>query len=92
MTLLEQYGPGLGRPSVDNIHRSKHPNMKELRAERAIRVLFAFDPLRTAILLVAGNKRDGDSQRWNEWYDRYVPIADDLYDDHLAELRKEGSI
>ena len=43
VALLEQHGPGLGRPSVDNIHRSRHPNMKELRAERSLRVLFAFD-------------------------------------------------
>jgi hypothetical protein len=48
VTLLEQHGPGLGRPSVDNIHQSRHPNMKEPRAERSLRVLFAFDPRRSA--------------------------------------------
>lgn len=37
--LLEQLGPALGRPAVDNVHKSKHSNMKELRAERALRVL-----------------------------------------------------
>lgn len=87
--LLEQLGPALGRPAVDNVHRSRHPNMKELRAERALRVLFAFDPRRTAVLLIGGNKStaDRDSPNWNEWYAHYVPIADDLYDTHLAELR-----
>lgn len=92
VVLLEEHGPGLGRPSVDNIHQSRHPNMKELRAERAMRVLFAFDPRRTAILLVGGHKgvADNASPKWNAWYDRYVPIADDLFDVHLAELRKEG--
>lgn len=90
--LLEQLGPALGRPTVDNVHQSRHPNMKELRAERALRVLFAFDPRRTAILLVGGDKSpdDPDSPSWNRWYDHYVPIADDLYDTHLDALREEG--
>lgn len=92
--VLEQLGPALGRPAVDNVHQSRHPNMKELRAERALRVLFAFDPRRTAVLLIGGNKSatDRDSPNWNDWYDGYVPIADDLYDTHLVELREEGLI
>lgn len=92
--LLESVGPGLGRPVVDNVHQSRHPNMKELRAERAIRVLFAFDPRRTAILLIGGDKSPDDpgSPNWNRWYDHYTPIADDLYDTHLEELREEGLI
>ncbi len=49
--VLEHRGPGLGRPLVDNIQGSRHPNMKELRAG-TIRVLFAFDPTRSAILLI----------------------------------------
>lgn len=92
--LLESAGPGLGRPVVDNVHQSRHPNMKELRAERGIRALFAFDPRRTAILLIGGNKSPDDpgSPNWNRWYDQYSPIADDLYDAHLEELREEGMI
>lgn len=92
--LLESAGPGLARPVVDNVHQSRHPNMKELRAERAIRVLFAFDPRRTAILLIGGDKSPNEpgSPNWNRWYDRYTPIADDLYDTHLEELREEGLI
>lgn len=54
--LLELAGPGLGRPAVDNVRQSRHPNMKELRVERAMRVLFAFDPRRAAILLIGGDK------------------------------------
>lgn len=90
--LLEQLGPALGRPAVDNVHQSRHPNLKELRAERALRVLFAFDSRRTAVLLIGGNKSAAgrDSPNWNQWYDHYVPIADDLYDNHLEELREEG--
>lgn len=65
--LLEQAGPSLGRPSVDNVHQSRHPNMKELRAERGLRVLFAFDPRRFAILLIGGDKSPDDpkSATWN---------------------------
>ncbi len=90
--LLQKLGPALGRPAVDNVHQSRHPNMKELRAERALRVLFAFDPGRTAVLLIGGNKSAADvkSPNWNDWYDEYVPVADALYDAHLIELREEG--
>lgn len=66
--------------------------MKELRAAGSIRTLFAFDPRRTAILLIGGDKSPNDPgcPNWNRWYDRYTPIADDLYDAHLDELRQEG--
>jgi hypothetical protein len=85
--LLAERGPGLGRPAVDTVTASRHPNMKELRIG-TIRVFFIFDPRRTAILLVAGDKRG----RWEDFYDRMIPLADDLYDDHLEELRKEGAL
>jgi hypothetical protein len=53
--LLEQGGPALGRPLVDSIKGSGHPNMKELRPRGGhVRVLFAFDPRRMAILLIGG--------------------------------------
>ena len=86
--LLSERGPALGRPTVDRIHRSRHHNMKELRAaqEGALRVLFMFDPRRQAILLLGGDK----SGRWNEWYEWAVPVADDLYDVYLDEMRTEG--
>ena len=72
---------------MDTVTTSRHPHMKELRIG-TIRVLFIFDPRRTAILLVAGDKRG----RWEEFYDRMVPLADDLYDEHLEELRQEGAL
>lgn len=84
--LLEQRGLGLGRPLVDSIEGSRHANMKELRAG-TIRVLFAFDPRRSAILLIGGDKRD----RWQEFYERTIPIADELFDEHLAALESEGA-
>src|SRR5437764_876907 len=74
--LLEQRGPGLGRPLVDSIVGSRHANMKELRAS-TLRVLFAFDPRRSAILLIGGDKRD----RWQEFYEEMIPLADDLFDE-----------
>ena len=62
--------------------------MKELRASKggALRVLFAFDPRRHAILLLGGDK----SGQWHRWYDRAIPEADRLHDVHLEELRGEG--
>ncbi|WP_407662875.1 type II toxin-antitoxin system RelE/ParE family toxin [Mycobacterium tilburgii] len=40
------------------------------------RVLFAFDPWRIAVLLVAGDK----SGRWGRWYKDNIPIADEFLD------------
>lgn len=85
---LEELGPALGRPLVDTIKQSRHKNMKELIPLIShIRVLFAFDPRRTAILLIGGSKEG----QWGEWYDRMVPIADGLFDEHLRALREEGA-
>lgn len=86
---LAEYGPGLRRPDVGSIRTSRHANMRELRSFGGkLRVLYAFDPRRTAILLLGGDKT-GD---WIGWYERNVPIADDLYDEYLAEIRTEGLI
>jgi hypothetical protein len=96
---LAEVGPVLGRPLVDRIKGSRlqHPghrsasgpgprDMKELRPGSAgaseSRVLFAFDPVRRAVLLVAGDKAGS----WHRWYEAAVPLADDRYDAHLAEL------
>jgi hypothetical protein len=51
-----------------------------------IRVLFIFDPRRTALLLLGGAKAGA----WKEWYEHAVPAADELYEVYLEELRKEG--
>jgi hypothetical protein len=87
--LLQERGPALGRPLVDGVKSSRHPNMKELRPQRNdIRIFFAFDPRRAAILLIGGSK----TGQWTSFYQRSVPVADALYDQHLAELRAEGLI
>jgi len=86
---LEERGPALPGPLADTVEGSRHSNMKELRPLGTnIRVLFAFDPRRTAILLIGGDKTD----RWSEFYEEMIPVADDLYDEHLDELREEGEI
>lgn len=54
--LLEELGPALGRRTVDSIHQSRHPNMKEPRSQGGVRILFAFVPRRTAILLIRATR------------------------------------
>lgn len=87
--LLEDRGPQLGRPIVDTVSSSRHRNMKELRpgssGRSELRVLFAFDPERSAIMLIAGDKA-GD---WTRWYKKNIPLADDIFDEHLRKLRGE---
>lgn len=82
MVVLATLGPQLGRPHVDTLKGSKHPNMKELRTG-TIRTAFAFDPGRQAVLLCAGDKRGANSRRF---YAQLVKRADAIYDAHLASL------
>lgn len=86
--LLEERGPLLGFPHSSGIHGSRHSHMRELRTQqggRPLRTLYAFDPRRSAILLIGGDKT-GDAR----WYEVHIPLADQLYDEHLVQLRKEG--
>lgn len=86
--VLEGQGPTLGRPLVDRIQASRHANMKELRPlSTSIRILFAFDPQRTAILLLGGDKQG----QWERWYEVNIPRADDLFDEHVRRLSEEGA-
>jgi hypothetical protein len=84
--VLRDQGPTLGRPLVDSVKASRHSNMKELRpgstGRSEIRVLFAFDVARRAILLVGGDKSDD----WRGWYVKNVPVADERFDAHQASL------
>jgi hypothetical protein len=86
--LLEARGPSLGHPHSSGINGSRHGHMRELRTQHAgrpYRTLYAFDPRRMAILLIGGDKTGDD-----RWYEVHVPIADQLYDEHLEELQREG--
>ena len=88
--LLEKRGPRLPFPCSSGVNMSRHGHMRELRIQhggRPYRVLYAFDPRRSAILLLGGDKTG--SERWNE---EHVPRADDLYDRQIEMLRKEGLI
>jgi hypothetical protein len=85
VAVLEEMGPALGRPAVDSIETSRHSNMKELRPG-TMRVLFAFDPERNAVLLIGGDKRD----QWKRWYREMIPVADDLFDEHLRRVRRRN--
>jgi hypothetical protein len=84
---LEERGPNLPFPYSSGINGSRHTHMRELRVQsggKPLRVFYAFDPRRMAILLIGGDKT-GDKR----FYDWMVPRADDLYDEHLAELQRE---
>jgi hypothetical protein len=80
-------GPALGRPRVDSVRGSRYPKMKELRVQShgdPIRILFAFDPRRVAILLIGGAKTTD-----RLFYERIIPLADDLYEQHLREIAED---
>ena len=87
---LADEGPTAGRPLVDRVKGSRFQNMKELRppssGQSEIRMLFAFDPAREAIILVAGDK----SGRWESWYRTAIPLADERFTEHLIALKEDG--
>jgi hypothetical protein len=86
--VLEVRGAELPFPYGSKINASRHSHMRELRIQHKgepYRILYAFDPRRTAILLLGGNK-GGE----NRWYEENIPKADALYDEHIEELKREG--
>ena len=87
--VLTDVGPSLGLPLVDRLKGASMHALKELLPGSAgrseIRILFAFDPWRSAILLVAGDK----SGAWSEWYREAVPQAERLFDEYVAFRRDE---
>jgi hypothetical protein len=84
-SLLHQEGPSLGRPLVDRIKGSALHHLKELRPGSAgrseIRVIFAFDPTRSALLLLGGDK----TGNWQRWYRDNIPVAERLYLEYVTE-------
>ncbi len=87
--MLAWHGPALGRPLVDRLKGSIYHHMKELRpgssGDTEVRMIFAFDPRREAVFLVAGDK----SGRWQAWYRAAIPLADERFFAHLAKLKEE---
>ncbi len=85
--LLEERGPNLPFPYSSGVEGSRHSHMRELRIQykgKPYRIFYAFDPRRIALLLIGGNKIGDD-----DWYEKFIPIADHLYDEHLKALAKE---
>jgi hypothetical protein len=84
--LLAETGPTLGRPLVERIKGAEKHHLKELRPGSSggseIRILFAFDPVRRAALLVAGGK----AGNWREWYVRNIPLAEERYRERITDL------
>jgi len=81
---VEARGPLLGRPHVDSIKGSRVHNLKELRLNHGVRVLFAFDPNRHAVMLVGGDKTGS----WDRWYVQKIRVAEKLYTAHLQSIGK----
>lgn len=82
VNLLEHRGVGLGEPYSSAIVGSRHA-LRELRVQshgRPMRVFYAFDPRRQAVLLIAGNKTGHD-----RFYEVFVPKAERIWDEYLAE-------
>jgi hypothetical protein len=88
VTQLEAHGPQLPFPYSSGVAGSRHAHMRELRVQSGgdpLRIFYAFDPRRSAILLIGGNKAGDD-----RFYEHMIPLADRLYDDYLEEIRHEG--
>ena len=88
--LLIEYGPQLKFPHSSSIEGSKYSHMRELRVQSGgnpIRIFYAFDPRRIAILLTGSGKKGKD-----RFYEEYIPVADKLYTQHIEDLKKEGLI
>ena len=88
--LLEEHGPLLGFPYSSSVHESKYGQMRELRVQHRgspIRILYAFDPRRHAILLIGGDKKGN-----KRWYVQNVPLADKLFSKHLKNLEKKSRL
>ena len=86
INLLEAVGPNLDYPHSSKINGSKHSHMRELRTQhrgKPYRLLYAFDPTRSAILLIGGNKA-GDKR----WYKKFIAVADKLYSEHIKKLKR----
>jgi len=82
---LREEGPTLGRPLVDRLKGANIHHLKELRpgsqGRSELRIIFAFDPTRSALLLLGGDK----AGNWQRWYRDNIPIAERLYIEYTSE-------
>ncbi len=86
LKVLAEFGPALGRPNVDTLKGSSFANMKELRfrLDGLWRFAFAFDPDRSAIVLVGGNKTGKNQSRF---YHDLIRTADLRFSQHIESKR-----
>jgi hypothetical protein len=87
--LLRKEGPSLKFPYSTDVRQSKHRSMRELRSQckgRPLRTFYAFNPSRTAILLIGGDKTGDD-----RFYNIMVPLADRIYNAYLKETEEENN-
>ncbi|MDR0320140.1 MAG: type II toxin-antitoxin system RelE/ParE family toxin [Treponema sp.] len=87
VNLLSYAGPSLSFPHSSEVKGSKHSSMRELRSQcegRPLRTFYVFDPRRTAILLIGGDKTGDD-----RFYEVLIPKADKIYDNYLKEIQEE---
>jgi len=91
---IKELGPSADRPHVATLINPRHPNMKELRFKvnhgaEIWRAVFAFDPDRNAIILVAADKQGVDEKKY---YSALLKKANRRFDQHLANLSASRSI
>ena len=85
--LLEDRGPNLPYPHSSEVKGARYGSIRELRIQhkgKPYRIFYAFDPRRVVILLLGGKKAGGA-----RWYEKYVPLAERIYEQHLKELKQE---
>ena len=89
VNLLRKEGIALKFPYSSDVKQSRHGNMRELRSQckgHPLRTFYAFDPRRTAILLIGGDKTGND-----DFYNKIVPKADKIFDEYLKEIQEENN-
>lgn len=82
VSLLETLGLGLGHPYSSAINGSKYA-LRELRVQsmgHPLRIFYAFDPRRDAVLILGGDKTGDD-----RFYERMVPLCEGIFATYLAE-------
>ena len=85
--LLEEKGPRLPYPYSSDFKGTKYGTIRELRVQskgKPYRILYAFDLRRAAILLIGGKKTGG-----KRWYEKYISLAERIYEKHLKSLKDE---
>ena len=83
--LLEARGVSLGFPYSSDIKSSRYA-LRELRVQSGgspLRILYAFDPKRQAVLLLGADKTGMSDERF---YNTYIPKAESLWREYLMDM------